>query len=51
MTISRVLIAAFFALAAGVAVENAKANHSCTTSGAGSAAGHPCTPVLLTPVR
>lgn len=38
MTVSKMLIAAVFALAAGVAVENAKATQTCQ-SGVGQAAG------------
>ena len=34
MTVSRMLVAAFFALAAGIAVENAKAKGDCTGSAA-----------------
>ena len=34
MTIARVMIAAFCALAAGVAAENAKASQACQSSGA-----------------
>lgn len=34
MTVARVMIAAFFALAAGVAVENAKATQTCGNGGA-----------------
>ena len=30
MTVARMLMAAFFALAAGIAVENAKTNETCT---------------------
>lgn len=39
MTVARVMIAAFFALAAGVAVENAKATQTC---GTGSAPANTC---------
>jgi hypothetical protein len=34
MTVARVMIAAFCALAAGIAAENAKASQTCLTSGA-----------------
>ncbi len=44
MTVARVMIAAFCALAAGVAVENAKATQICGSSGAG-------TPSCLTEAR
>lgn len=39
MTIARMLFAAFFALAAGVAVENAKATSACGGERAAACAG------------